>query len=232
MVLLAIFFGLIPGLAWLFFFLKEDAHPEPKKLIALTFVFGMMSAFVALIAQRLLNGALDKSVLELAAPLSNLHVGYLVVLALIEEFVKFGAAYFAIHKSASFDEPVDAMIYMVAAALGFATIENLGAVGDSVSGGQTALIANILTTTSLRFVGATLLHSLTSGIVGYHWATGIRQLKPAKYILEGLAIATVLHTVFNYLIISYGNLIYVVVFLVTVGFFVLNDFEKLKLRRV
>src|SRR3989344_7351445 len=119
MVLIAILFGLVPGIAWLLFYLKEDAHPEPKKLIALTFVFGMMSAFVALIAQRLLNEALDKSVLELAAPLANLQVGYLVALALIEEFVKFGAAYFAVHKSASFDEPVDAMIYMVAAALGF-----------------------------------------------------------------------------------------------------------------
>ena len=232
MVLIAILFGLVPGIAWLLFYLKEDAHPEPRKLIALTFVFGMVSAFVALIAQRLLNEALDKSVLELAAPLTNLHVGYLFALALIEEFIKFGAAYFAIHKSASFDEPIDAMIYMVAAALGFATIENLGAVGGNVAEGQTALLASILTTTSLRFVGATLLHSLTSGIVGYHWAIGISHLKPAKYILEGLLIATVLHTAFNYLIISYGNLIYIIVFLVTVGFFVLNDFEKLKLRRV
>ena len=200
--------------------------------IALTFVFGMVSAFGALIMERLLNEALDKSVLELTAPLANLQVGYLVALALIEEFVKFGAAYFAVHKSASFDEPVDAMIYMVAAALGFATIENLGAAGNSVSGGQTALLANLLTTTSLRFVGATLLHSLASGIVGYHWANGIRKLKPAKYILEGLMIATALHAIFNYLIISFGNLIYVVVFLVCIGFFVLNDFEKLKLRRV
>ena len=148
--------------------------------------------------------------------------------AFIEEFVKFGAAYFAVHKSASFDEPIDAMIYMVAAALGFATIESLGAVGDSVSNGQTALLANLLTTTSLRFVGATLLHSLASGIVGYHWADGIRRLKPAKYILEGPAIATVLHATFNYLIIKNGPTGLAILFLMFVAFFVLNDFEKLK----
>jgi protease PrsW len=232
MVFLAILFGLLPGVAWLFFYLKEDEHPEPKRLIALTFVFGMVSAFAALIAEQILNGTLDKSVRDLTAPLVNLQVGYLFALALIEETVKFGAAYFAVHKSASFDEPIDAMIYMVAAALGFATIENLGAAGDSVSSGQTALLASLLTTTSLRFVGATLLHSLTSGVVGYHWANGIRKLRPAKYILAGLIVATLLHALFNYLVISYGNLIYIVVFLVTIGFFVLNDFEKLKLRQV
>jgi len=46
----------------------------------------------------------------------------------------------------------------------------------------------------------------------------------------GFLIATVLHATFNYLILNLGDIAYTVVFLLIVGFFVLNDFEKLKVR--
>ena len=116
---------------------------------------------------------------------------------------------------------------MIVAGLGFATLENIGALANGAAQG-TAIIAGVLEMTSLRFVGATLLHSLTSGIVGYHWAKGIAAKKVAQNLMLGLAIATVLHAFFNYLILNYGNITYSLVFLVFVGFFVLNDFEKLK----
>lgn len=223
MTILAIILGFLPGLAWLFFYLQEDIHPEPKKLIFLTFIMGAVSAVFALGVEISLKPALGGIGME------KLTLSSLVVLALIEELLKFGAAYFSVHKNPAFDEPVDAMIYMVIAALGFATVENLGAV-TSGSPSQTAILSDAFTTTSLRFVGATLLHSLTSALIGYYWALGIREFKTKKYILFGLLLASGLHSVFNYLIIAYGNVLYTAVFLVLVGFFVLNDFEKLKRR--
>ncbi|MDP2598748.1 MAG: PrsW family intramembrane metalloprotease [Candidatus Liptonbacteria bacterium] len=222
--------GLLPGFIWLVFYLNEDLHPEPKGLIALTFFFGIISAFAALYGERILNAYMNPKILTLIAPLSIFQLFYLVGLAAIEETVKFLAAYMSVHKNREFNEPVDAMIYTTVAALGFATIENLGALNNS-SGG-TAMLSGILTTTSIRFVGATLLHSLTSGFVGYYWALGIREFGIKKYLFAGLALATILHTIFNYLIINFGNLIYIVVFLIIIGFFVLNDFEKLKKRAI
>jgi len=223
--------GLLPGFAWLFFYLKEDRHPEPKKLIAFTFFMGLVAAVVALVIERILNGGISGSFLELAAPLTFLQVIYLAVFAFVEEIVKFGAAYLSVNKDPEFDEPVDAMIYMVVAALGFATLENIGAI--SGSGADRSILLNaLLTTTALRFVGATLLHSLTSGLLGFYWATGIGKMNVKKYVFQGLLVATLLHTMFNYLIVNYGNIIYIVVFLVGVGFFVLNDFETLKARSV
>ena len=59
---------------------------------------------------------------------------------------------------------------------------------------------------------------------------GIVKKKVTQNILLGLAIATVLHACFNYLILNFGNIAYSLVFLVLVGFFVLNDFEKLKVK--
>lgn len=232
-VLLTVLMGFLPGFAWLLFYLKEDMHPEPKRLIASTFVMGMAAAVVALIAQAILLTDSQftnfKGILPAFFGITQYSIISLIVVSLVEELAKFGAAYISVNKSPYFDEPVDAMIYMVAAALGFATVENLGAVtGISTSPGTGAFIDSIFHITSLRFVGATLLHSLVSATVGYFWAMDIRNFKITKYIYIGLAIATVLHTIFNYLILQYSDLMYLLVFLSVVGFFVLSDFEKLR----
>jgi protease PrsW len=156
----------------------------------------------------------------------------LLGLAFIEEFMKFAAAYFAVGKSPELDEPIDAMIYMIVAALGFATLENVGALTNvataAMTGGTGSLIASVFETASLRFVGATLLHSLASAVVGYHWALGMKHKKVGEYIISGLIFATILHATFNWLILNYADVGYAVLFLLIVGFFVLNDFEKLK----
>lgn len=223
--LLTILLGFLPGFAWLFFYLQEDIHPEPKRLVAKTFLFGAISAGAAIFIQHYLNswfGLLDfKKSIFLA----------LLVLALVEESVKFFAAYFSIHKNASFDEPVDAMIYTVVAALGFATVENIGAAAGA-SPGLAGLLNNVFITTSLRFIGATLLHALASAFVGYFWAAGIRRFNSRKYILYGIIIATVLHAVFNFFIINIGGIMYPVIILVIAGFFILSDFESLKRRTI
>ncbi|MEK9180491.1 MAG: PrsW family glutamic-type intramembrane protease [Patescibacteria group bacterium] len=223
MSIITIVLGLLPGFAWLFFFLQEDAHQEPKRLILKTFLAGAAGAAFALIIQIFLN-----STFGLLKFQSFIFLSF-VILAFVEEAIKFLAAYWSIHKNPAFDEPVDAMIYMVVAALGFATVENLGAVSGGGSGGQLALLSNAFTTSTLRFVGATLLHALTSALVGYFWAIGIRKFMSKKYILYGLAFATLLHGFFNYLIISFeGSVIYSILFLIVIAFFVLGDFEKLK----
>lgn len=221
----ALVFGLLPGFAWLVFYLSEDPHPEPARLVVLTFFAGIAFGFFAIALERVFDHGLSTLGVESLSVLS------LLGLALIEEVMKFGAAYFAVGKSPAMDEPVDRMIYMAVAALGFATLENIGAI-TNIQGSlsQTALISNAFQADSLRFVGATLLHSLTSAIVGYRWALGVAQKKIAWNLAVGFLLATVLHATFNYLILNYGDIAYTVVFLLIVGFFVLNDFERLKVR--
>jgi protease PrsW len=229
MFLIAILFGLLPGFAWLVFYMSEDPHPEPKRLIAFTFMVGMAFGFFTVAIEEVFNGAVAHvGVVELS-------ILSLLGLALIEELMKFAAAHFAISKSPDFDEPIDAMIYMIVAALGFATLENIGAIANLPSA-STQLIGPlfpmILETISFRFIGATLLHTLTSGIVGYYWARGIVLGKIGRYLTVGIVIATILHAIFNYLILNYGAAGYSVVFLVAIGFFVLSDFEKLKITNI
>ena len=218
MVIFLILLGLLPSFAWLVFFLKEDERPEPKKMIAKVFMAGaLMTIFVAV-----LQFSLQKIFVSFSASF--------FVFAVIEEVFKFLAVYLVVRKSRFFDEPVDAMIYMITAALGFAMVENI-AVALNASNIQEAIGAM-----TLRFVGATLLHVLTSGIVGYYWAKSLvlknQFLVIGRWplIIKGLIVASLLHIIFNYLILISKEqiLIYPTIFLIIIALFLFWDFEKIK----
>lgn len=200
---------------WLVFYLREDAkRPEPKRLIIYTFLVGALSTFFALAFQLFYNDIAILQGIGIHSPFS------LFFLAAIEELVKFGAVYFSVSKRKEFDEPIDPMIYMITAALGFAAVENVATIFQAPA---------TLETAALRFIGATLLHSLSSAVVGYYWGKALAfKLRPGPMITQGLIWATILHLIFNYLIITTGPIGIVVLFLIFVAFFVLNDFEKLK----
>lgn len=220
LLLVALVGGLLPGFAWLCFYLGEDSHPEPKRMIVFTFLVGMAFGFFTVAIENIFNNWTTNIGIQELSILS------LLGLAFIEEIMKFAAAHFAVYKSPDFTEPIDAMIYMIVAALGFATLENIGAIANISP--TVAYIPMVLQTLSLRFVGATLLHTLTSAIVGYQWALGIVHGRVKEYLVVGITLAAILHMCFNFLILTYGDLAYSVVFLVLIGFFVLSDFEKLK----
>ncbi len=204
--------ALLPSFIWLLFYFKKDVHPEPKRLILRVFLVSMIStllvAFTIAAFQQeskafpyLFNW---KSALSpfLAFPLLVLFLN-----ALWEETFKYLVVRFSILRNPEFDEPVDAMEYMVVAALGFAAVENI------VVGFQFNNISSLISVLFVRFLGATFLHALCSAIVGFFLARAIfwkknRKRYPLKigFVLIGLAIAAVLHTFFNFLIIKSAGL--------------------------
>lgn len=188
-------------------------------MIALAFINGAAFAFLALGAQLILRNSFD------SAGLSQLSIIGILVFAAVEELAKFWAAYAAVHKSPEFDEPVDAMLYAVVAALGFATMENIGVL---VGGSSTVILPTTFHLITFRFLGATLLHTLTSAIFGYYWALSIREFGEKYYLLIGFMMATLIHGSFNLLVLNFGEKGFSVIFLIIIGFFVLADFEKLK----
>lgn len=234
MAFVAAIIALLPGFAWLYFYLREDPYTAPKALIAKTFIAGGASAFIALAAQIILQKfGLGFTVEDGAYAVSGLLIITVIVFSLVEELVKFGAAYVTVHGDPAFNEPLDAMIYAIVAALGFATIENIGAVQHDLAVASSGTVfAAIFQTLTLRFVGATLLHTLSSGLIGYYWALHIRNFSSGHMLLVGIILGTLLHAMFNFLIISYGNLMYAVAFVVVMGVTVLSDFERLRERHV
>lgn len=229
MLIISLFLAFLPAVFWLIFYLSEDSHVEPRSLVTLTFLSGIAFAFFALVLQTTLNkSGLTGSPVALGKSSDTFtkFILSLIIFAAIEEFCKFIAAYVVVRKSPDFNRPIDAMVFVVIAALGFATLENIGVVAPV--GGQILAVGSILETLAMRFIGATLLHTLSSGLFGYYWAVSIRRFGSKIWLCLGFVLATLLHAGFNYLIIRNANIFYSLAFVMLLGFFTLSDFEKLK----
>jgi protease PrsW len=211
--------GVLPSFAWAEFFTREDCHPEPRRLLILTFLSGVIITFFVLQGQVVLNDWLTNIGIQVYSMAS------FIALTGLEEISKFLAVFFVVRKQQSFDEPIDAMIYMIVAALGFAAVENIALVIRSVT--EPGFVGGAIEIITLRFIGATLLHALSAGIVGYYWAKAKSlKINPALPIVWGIVIATILHAIFNYLIITLDSVAWPVLFLVVIAGFVFRDFEK------
>ena len=187
--------GIVPALIWLAFWLREDRkNPEPKGLEMRTFLFGMLAVLLVIPLQK---GA--------ATFIPSVLWIQIVIWALLEEGVKFGAAYFGGMHTLADNEPMDPLIYMITAALGFVALENtlfiLGPIlGQDILGG--------IVTSNMRFIGASLLHVVSSGIVGAFISLSFYKTRRTKYkrTYQGLILAIIFHSAFNLLILSGGGM--------------------------
>ena len=112
----------LPPVFWLLFYLRADRHPEPKHLLLRAFIGGMASAGLAIVAELVVIG--KDGLLTLDERLIGNVIIVFLIIGLIEEYVKYLPIKFLIERKREFDEPIDGMIYMMTAALGFAALEN------------------------------------------------------------------------------------------------------------
>jgi RsiW-degrading membrane proteinase PrsW (M82 family) len=195
--LLVFITGLLPPLLWLWFWLKEDPHPEPRRTLIISFILGMAAVPVVLFVEYLFyTFSVMLGIVE-RGEIANIFL--LFGWAFIEESSKFITAWWADLKRSVYDEPVDALIYLITVALGFAALENILFLFDIIKEGPvtTAIAAN------LRFFGATLLHTVTAGIIGVSIALSFfHQEHRRRNIWGGIGLATLLHGAFNAFIIK------------------------------
>jgi RsiW-degrading membrane proteinase PrsW (M82 family) len=186
--------GIVPAILWLLFWLREDKkRPEPRGLLIFSFVGGMAIVPLVIPLERLV-----------APDLLNISFMTIVLWALIEEVFKYLASYFTALRTRATDEPIDPMIYLITTALGFAALENTLFLINAFSDGQ---IIQGLATGNMRFIGATLLHTVSSAIVGASIALTFYKSKWVKRtgLLIGLILAIALHAVFNFSIMNITN---------------------------
>ena len=218
--------GILPIALWLIFFLWQDIKkPEPLRWIGILFLLGMaITPFVWFIENYFIN--LLQIDINTTLPLLISAFIYLGV-AGIEELAKFFSAALFLKKNKYFDEAIDAMIYLIVIALGFAVVENILIFYQGISSGEPFLATFQITT--LRFVGANLLHALSAGLIGFFWALKLVTGKK-RYLAIGLTLGILLHWIFNIAIINLGGdavfLISLILFLV--GIVILWAFDVLK----
>lgn len=216
----------LPPIFWLLFYLREDRHPEPKRLLLAAFIGGMASAALAVVAELLVLGQNGAFSLDHGFTQDVLII--FLVIAFIEEYIKYLPVKFLIEKRRDFNEPIDAMIYMMTSALGFAALENalflFPILHQNISLG--------LEITTNRFLGANLLHALSSGIVGFFLARAWFHPHRRHFVALGVIAASLLHVLFNVIILIRDGAAqgtwYLVFLLGVMALMVFVDFQRLK----
>jgi RsiW-degrading membrane proteinase PrsW (M82 family) len=188
-VIYALLSGILPALLWLWFWLKEDnLDPEPRKIIALTFIAGMLSVIVALL--------LEKFISDIFSDESTRYIFW----AAAEEIVKLIAVTIFAFNTKYFDEPIDALIYCITVAIGFAALENALFIFSHIDSGN---ITKGIISGNMRFIGATLVHVVSTASIGF--MIGLSYYKgiiiKSISITIGVILAITLHSAFNLSII-------------------------------
>jgi len=216
--LFAILSGLIPAIFWLWFWLHEEDREErePLGLIIIAFILGGLIVFIAVWLEKFsLNFVQDNTTQT-------------ILWAAIEELLKLFGVAIIIMGNQNVDRPIDYPMYFIATALGFAALENILYLLNpfSVSGAIVGML-----TGNLRFLGSTLLHAISSAMIGSALGLSfyLRQYR-IIYLFVGITCAIVLHSVFNFFIMkgSGENFLSVFGFLWVVTIINILIFEKLK----
>ena len=192
--------GLAPGLLWLWLIYRGNKNrPEPKGHVIRTFIFGAIATIpVSIIETVLVLPYLFAHLQDLQSyaisgfnNMSLAQTAYMsfIVAGFTEELSKFLVVRTTIYKSPYYDEPIDGLVYSSAAALGFASLENVGYLLSY--GWQTALIRAPITT---------LAHVTFSALWGYPLALKKLKKKNSTLLLWlGLLGAMAGHGLFDFL---------------------------------
>jgi RsiW-degrading membrane proteinase PrsW (M82 family) len=181
-----------PSLLLMWYFHSRDIYPEPARVLWPTFGLGVLIIIpvlaVGLPARWAITGGSN-------ALLIGLREGFLVA-ALPEEFCKLLVLGLYCARHRAFNEPMDGVIYGVAASLGFATLENLLYVAH---GGMNAAF--------LRALTAVPSHAFLGAIMGYY--VGQARFDPhrrASFLFKAWALPTLLHGLYDFPLLTLASM--------------------------
>lgn len=167
-----------------------DRHErEPIPRLILTFFFGILTAIPAIFGEIYLE------------QLTGFHTGpalvptllyALIVVAFVEEFVKYFVVRVYSYPSKQFNEPYDGIMYAVAVSLGFAAIENVGYVFMDGGGIEVAWA---------RMFTAVPMHAMCGVIMGYYVGHAKFKSTPSGAFwdrMKGLFAAVTIHGLYDF----------------------------------
>lgn len=226
-IILFIVFGMLPSILWLFFYLKRDVYPEPKEMIMKVFALGMIVTFFVVFLEIAVFNYFQKFNLSYFVLIM---LQFFISVALIEEFAKYAVVRLGVSKNSEFDEPIDAMIYMVVAGLGFAAVENIIVLFPLTAPG---IFETTLKISFLRAISATVLHALASANIGYFWAYSLYHRKYRFFIVAfGIIFSSFLHGIYNLGINMDGDYKIAITFLVLSLFFLMAMIQFQNVRKL
>jgi RsiW-degrading membrane proteinase PrsW (M82 family) len=179
MTLLAL--AIAPGLVICFYiFYKDMYNPEPVGNLLATFILGALVVVPAAFIEQAAASFFDNTILSTGI------FAYGVV-ALVEETGKFSVVRFYCYPRASFDEPLDGIVYSIMASMGFATVENILYVRENGFG--TAIVRMFLSVPA---------HATFAVLMGYYIGKAKFSVHGTALLLTGLLVAVFFHGTFDF----------------------------------
>jgi len=192
LIFFAILGGGIPSILWWLILLTQDTHPEKKHNLITTFFLGALTAIPVIGSFVLINWILTETGFDIPLTLYNFITG-----ALIEEIFKAFILYLFIFHRSFFTEPIDAFIYGITIALGFAAIENILLVFNFLS--QLESLPKLTFVVGMRSITAVVIHIVSSGIVAYGLYLAVYAKKRLRFILS-FVLGVSIHGAYNLLV--------------------------------
>jgi len=209
--------ALIPVAVFVVILLVADRHNrEPAKLLAKTFLFGLLISIPVLIIQIILNS------ISALTGLFGIIFQSFIVAGLTEEYMKRFVVLKIAYNNPAFDEKLDGIIYCAFAALGFAAIENV-----------LYLISYYPTDPSValyRAVFSVPAHMLFGITMGYYLSLAKYCSDPLmcrKYFNRSLIYPVLMHGTFNFILsINIPLLLAFVPFVIFLWFYNMKKLNK------
>ena len=210
MIIILLMLALAPGIAIAFYIYYKDHHePEPVRLLVMSFIFGMISVFLALAINVQLNRFLDID----DDTLWSQAIHAFLVVAFVEELCKFTFVRGLLYPQKDFNEAFDGIVYSVMVAMGFATAENIYYV---LNGGVEIAF--------LRMFSAVPAHGVFAVIMGFFIGEAkFLHRNEIFYLLAGLLIATAVHGLYDlFLFMTFVPGIWILAFVSLFGAYLLS----------
>ncbi len=176
--------SILPGLLWLAWVYRRDIHePEPLKLVLKVYVAGMLITVPA---------GLTNSLGIAIFPLEGAGAGSTAIAAFLivgpgEELWKLLVMWTVAFHRSDFNEPMDGLVYSGAAALGFASMENVGYLMDYGS--------DVI---QIRAITAVPAHFLFAAFWGYAAGIGKGRADLLRIVFAGWLLAAMVHGAYDF----------------------------------
>jgi RsiW-degrading membrane proteinase PrsW (M82 family) len=218
MALILLLIALAPCFFLLWYFYHRDKYePEPKKKILIIFLLGALIIIPAIILEDILIGAIN----NIASEIIHSFILAFIIIAPIEEFLKFYVVNRFIYRSTEFDEVMDGIVYTVSASLGFATVENIMYV-----------LSHGITTGIVRAFLAVPGHALFGALMGYYIGLAkFNKDREIKLLLTGLLFAILTHGLYDFLIFTNtGFAAFVITLILVLAFLIRKQLKKAEIQ--
>jgi len=189
-------YAVLPAIIILFYVYKRDYFPEPPRIVFITLLLGAGISFPLMLLIPFFEGYLET--LNFGVESNHFYMSFIRA-AFLEETLKFLIIIYYCLYLDEFNEPMDALVYGVAASIGFAVFENW----EYVISGSNVSLSHAKDIALIRAFTAVPLHALAGVFMGFFLIEAIFEKQNKKlFLFLALFFPICLHGLYDLILFS------------------------------